>query len=312
MIEGYPKPKSLLTERDLSVLSDYNRVLASVDQLVAEYGTANQVFSELGKSGLNLMIRNSSESAYSELVSLRPKLDSPGMAVLHNTGVNELCDESAQLVSISIASIFGYATKTDRKLEQIAWPIKYDPDSTVVRTFSQSLGEAAFHTDTQYFEHPEEYFGLFCIEADELGKGTNELITAGEIAKRYKLTYGKDGFGVLRQKYPFKVPSVFTKTGSDSDIEVVWAPIFSGESAIRYRKDTINGALEVTGVQISDAQHEALGRIEKIIDEVEPSSYHLQPGDAILVNNLKLLHARTAFDNPDRFLYRVRMTENEV
>lgn len=312
MIESYPKSKSPLVERDLSLLHDYNRVCDSVGQLVAEYGTANNAFSNLGRTGLELTIRNSSEPTHSELTSLKPALENPGVGVLHNTGVDQLDDESAQLISISIASIFGRPTKTDRKLEQIAWPIKYDPDTKVVRTFSQSLGEAAFHTDTQYFEHPEEYFGLFCIKADEIGKGTNELIAASEIAERYKTAYGESEFDVLKEKYPFKVPSVFTKTGKDSDVEVVWAPIFNGESAIRYRKDTINGALKAAGVQISDAQHEALGRIESIIDEIEPSRYHLQPGDAILVNNLKLLHARTAFDNPERFLYRVRMTEDEI
>jgi len=106
------------------------------------------------------------------------------------------------------------------------------------------------------------------------------------------------------------VPSVFTRSGQDDDIEIVWAPILDLQAqTIRYRKDTIESALKCDEVEIDAAQQTALQQLEDVLATLSPVSYHLAPGDALLVNNLKLLHARTSFDNPERFLYRVRMKE---
>lgn len=310
-MKSYNELESYIKETDVSLLSDYNRIILNVDQLISEYETANQVYYQLGSTVLRQILQESSPATTEELLSIKNTLSDTGVAVLNNTRANELKDESSQLLSITLSNMFGIPTKTDRKLEQIAWPIKFDPDAGVVRTFSQTLGEAAFHTDTQYFEKPEKYFGLFCIVADTQGKGTNELISGKAIETAYKETYGDEDFDVLKQEYPFKVPSVFTKSARDDDIEITWAPIFE-DSNIRYRKDTIDGALASDQIEISATQHEALERLEKIINEIKPYSYHLNPGDAIIVNNHKLLHARTAFTNPERLLYRVRMDDNEI
>src|SRR5690606_18933613 len=112
--------------------------------------------------------------------------------------------------------------------------------------------------------------------------------------------------------YPFKVPSIFTKNARDEDLEVTWAPIYDTETRkIRYRLDTITDALRLTGSRIDPEQQEALERVEGLIDETEPTRRHLTPGDAVLIDNHRVLHARTAFDNLDRLLYRVRMDADE-
>lgn len=304
---------SEVLERDLSAFNDYTRVVDSVGKCVGQFKDANKAFSYLGRSGLRELIENASVDTARNLKELQPALrDRSSIIIFHNTGVDQCADEAAQLLSISLAALYGEPTKTDRKLEQIAWPIRYDPVTTVTKTFSQSLGEAAFHTDTQYFASPEEYFGLFCINADTPDKGTSEFISAAAIAEAYKAEYGEMGFSVLSRPFPFKVPSVFTETGSDKDVEIIWAPIFTKDTNIRYRKDTIKAAIDAANIDLDDAGIEALERVEDVIRGIEPIRYHLQPGDAVLVNNLKLLHARSAFDDPDRFLYRVRMRDDNA
>ncbi len=296
---------------DLSSTSDYDKALVPLDKLVKKHGTANSVFARLGRLPIREIFKSGAPEAFTQIISLRENLDSEGVAVLHETQVERVDDELAQMISIAIASTFGEPTKTDQLDDRIAWPIKYDSTITVTPTFSQALGEAAYHTDTQYFENPEKYFGLFCITSDNEGKGTNLLVNGVEAVEAFTERYGEEAAAVLNTKYPFRVPSAFTKGGRDTDVEVVWAPIFSKETqSIRYRKDTILRALgAAAGVAITDQQYEVLTQFDDFLKDTKAVGYHLEPSDGILVNNHRMLHARTFFDNPDRFLYRVRMAD---
>lgn len=312
MKEIYPSTQKIF-EQDLSSLYDYSRIAEALEVMIDGYGTANQTYVEKGRGGLTDICMAESPETLEVLSDSKEVLSrGAGFLVLHNTSVDKLDDETAQLLSITLSSMYGRPTKTDRRLDQIAWPIKYDPDTKVKRTFSQSLGEAAFHTDTQYFETPEDYFSLFCIKPDVYGKGTNELLHVDDIVSRILKQHGSGAVEMLARPFPFRVPSVFTETGEDSDVEIVWAPILdTANSTIRYRRDTIDSALDSPGVSIDEEQLGVVGILDSVINEIEPIRYHLESGDAIIVNNLKMLHARTAFENPERFLYRVRMTEDE-
>ena len=303
--------ETMLTGFDLTSASDYQALERPLRDLLARHETANRVFGHLGHSALRQLTADEAPDAFRAIGSLVTNLDEEGAVVLHATGVDEMEDEMAQLTSISIGSIFGHPTKTDKRKAQIAWPVMFDPDTTVARTFSQTLGEAAFHTDTQYFEHPEKYFGLFCIHADVPGKGTNLLLDGVAALDRFRLEHDEAVAAELQRPYPFRVPSVFTEGGTDRDIEVTWAPIFEAvRGTVRYRKDTIERALTVAGVKISDGQAGALELFDSHVETMPAASYHLQPGDALLVNNHRMLHARTAFDDELRKLYRVRMSND--
>jgi alpha-ketoglutarate-dependent taurine dioxygenase len=296
---------------DLSSIPDYNRLPRALSDASQEFGGANQAYEELGRQGLTEILVQASPHGYDVLRQTIGELkEGLGALILLGSGVEKLEDQTAQLLSITLASVYGEPTRTDRKLSQIAWPVRYDPDATVVRTFSQALGEAAYHTDTQYFEKPEDYFALFCIESDTPGKGTNRLIHVDNIISALDDGRHDHTLDALSRPYPFRVPSVFTRSGEDSDVEVVWAPIINrGDRTIRYRKATIASALKIPDIELADGQHQALQELEATLVSLEPIEHHLQPGEAVLVNNKKLLHSRTAFDDPHRFLYRVRMNE---
>jgi alpha-ketoglutarate-dependent taurine dioxygenase len=293
---------------DLSSTIDYSKLAQAFESEPFNDRSANEIFAQLGHVGFRELAATDAPEAYAALTGVHAALDTLGAVVLKETGVNKQTDRVAQLSSIAIASAFGTPTRTDQKNQQIAWPIRYDPDTSLTPTFSQTLGEAAFHTDTQYFASPEEYFGLFCIVSDEPGKGTNKLIDGSQAVNRFEQTYGPEMRQQLERDFPFKVPSVFTKHARDDEVEVTWAPIFdSGTGEIRYRKDTIEAALKAGDIILDDAQLDALAKFDGILQETDAISYHLTPGDAVLVNNRRMLHARTSFDNPERFLYRVRM-----
>ena len=300
-----------ISHLNLSAFSSYGLFRESLEATLEVYGTANKAIEQLGAVAISEILLNSSPDAYNNIKALSPSLNNNGVAVLHDTGIESYHDEIAQLSSICISSIFGTPTKTDKRNSQVAWPIRYDPGTTVTRTFSQSLGEAAFHTDTQYYPTPEKYFGLFCIIADLPGKGTNNLLSGESAVESFKRIHGSQALQELLLPFPFRVPSVFTETVSDSDIEITWAPIYDPSTKqIRYRKDTILKALEDDETEISIKQEKALLGFDSLLGQLNPISYHLEPGDAILVNNHSMLHARTNFDNPNRFLYRVRMDDD--
>lgn len=244
------------------------------------------------------------------LMEVRQELDHGlGFAVVQNTGVDKVRPELAQLMSITMSRIYGRPTRTDRQKSQIAWPIHFNPEAKGVKTFSQTMNEATYHTDTQYFATPEEYFALFCVVSDEQGKGTNTLIDGLDIAKQIDEDLPHVS-RVLKRDYPFRVPTVFTSSGNNNDIELIQAPIFTDDGKVRYRRDTLMEAAALPEVGLSEEQMQAIDVLEEYLKQAQTYEHHLQPGEAIFINNHRLLHARTPYDNPDRLLYRVRMRDD--
>jgi alpha-ketoglutarate-dependent taurine dioxygenase len=211
---------------------------------------------------------------------------------------------AAELAVTAIGCWFGTPTRTAPSSPAVAWPITPDHRTTRV-TFSQTSSEAALHTDTQYFPVPEQLFLLACMHADRPGRGTNQLVD-GRRALRTLHAQNPDAAAALKQPFPFRVPTIFTCDQLDTTVEVTWAPI-DGDPVFRYRHDTITDALGLPGVHVSGPQMHALHALQQQLAGEPATEQHLADGDVLLVDNHRMLHARTAFTDPDRFLYRVRM-----
>jgi len=238
-------------------------------------------------------------------------LTEPKFVVVTGLDFNSLLDETRDLFILSVTSSIGYATPTDQVNKKVLWPVKAVKNPTHTNsTFSQRLGEAAYHTDTQYFEFPEEAFSLWCIEPDKNKQGVNGLISAdyiiGQINKR---TDSSEILKTLTQtKFPFRVPSVFTGTASDDKVEYFLGNVLSQKPKIRYRKETIEKGVLASGIQLTKEQKHAIEVIEEIINKPsEELKLLLRKGEVIFVNNHELLHNRSDFQDPNRHLIRVRM-----
>lgn len=274
--------------------------------------TANMAYTSLGRIGLANLVSEAAPNVFDLVTKTKERLDNEeGVVVLQDTGINIVGDELAQLTSIAIGAVYGTPTLTDRRDSQVAWPVKFDANASGHITFSQTLGEAQYHTDTQYFAKPEEYFGLFCVRSDTLGQGTNSFLGAAAVKDALISEHGADALQALAAPYPFQVPTVFTRTGLSSEVEITWAPILTSDGLIRYRRDTIEAALNQPHISIGTEQLNAMSALESAMESLTPIQYHLNPGDAAMVHNRRILHARTSFTNPERLLYRVRMRANE-
>lgn len=92
-------------------------------------------------------------------------------------------------------------------------------------TFSEHDGEAEYHTDSQFYPDPEKYFSLWTIQHARDGGGVSGLIDGRKLIQ-FLENKSPEALSTLRNElFPFRVPSVFTKDGHDSCVEVLQAPI---------------------------------------------------------------------------------------
>ena len=225
----------------------------------------------------------------------------------------ELEQASRDFLILSISSFIGLPTMTDKVNKIVLWPVKPEEKSTVSNTtFSQRTGEAAYHTDTQYFENPERYMSLWCINPDKDGGGVSGLVDGRKVIEEIQRKYGEDTIKTLSDPvYPFRVPSVFTAKGGDENTEVYYGAIINlnelNKPLIRYRKETLDKGMRASGFILNTAQERALSLLEEVLNDKKLEfAYLLREGDVMFANNHELLHNRSHFEDMERFLIRVR------
>jgi alpha-ketoglutarate-dependent taurine dioxygenase len=211
------------------------------------------------------------------------------------------------LLAYAVSICMGNPTATDR--QRVIWDVKSRPThSTYFSTFSETDQEAAYHTDAQYYPAPESFFLLYCMEAARCGGGMSSVCDAralrGEIDAKHRWVAD-----VLSQRsLPFRVPTAFLTVDNPEAIQATLAPVFANSPLIRYRRDTLaEGLLHFPEYGDADT-HRALDAFERILRETKHSADFFMPRDGLVVmNNHSGLHARTAFQDPDRHLLRIRL-----
>lgn len=275
--------------------------------------TSNDSAEVLGKYGQEHLKRIATKAApeiAQIILDSNIELDAgEGYLLLENTGIDKVSTLAAELGAISLGCLLGSPTPASRLNPRVAWHVQpeYSNDEDVSKTFSQTSEEASMHTDTQYSPSPEKYFGLFCLRADVLGQGTSRIIKGSTLLRTLYDKHGQDILDTLGQPFPFLVPPVFANN-LEGKVEVTWAPIADVDK-IRYRRDTLQRALQLPGVSITSQQAEALICLENTLKDLPKTEIHLKAGDALFVNNHRVLHGRTAFTDPKRSMLRVRMDQ---
>ncbi len=189
----------------------------------------------------------------------------------------------------------------------IVWHIKPRKSESKVFTFSEHNDEAPFHTDSQYRQEPENYQALYAIKKADCGGGLSSIITLKSILKVLDAhPNGKELRRIFTEiDLPFAVPTVFKKE-KDNDKEVIYGKVL-GDNKIRYRYDTLIKGLEFVPGILTDEQVEMITYFEKLVNEDhESESYMLQNGDILVLNNRRVMHKRSAFEDWERHLLRIR------
>jgi alpha-ketoglutarate-dependent taurine dioxygenase len=210
-------------------------------------------------------------------------------------------------LAYAIALCVNNPTATDKR--QVIWDVRAQKrDSTYFSTFSETDGEAAFHTDTQYYPEPEPHFVLYCMEPAKCGGGYSSILDARALRRDIEQDAPWLAKVLSTKNLPFRVPSAFITGDNPNMVEATLAPVFSQTPMIRYRRDTLAAGLHYFP-QYGDADvHRALDAFEEHLAKCPHQAEFFMPKDSlVLIDNHRALHARTGFQDHERHLLRIRM-----
>ncbi len=218
-------------------------------------------------------------------------------------------DRDKLLLAFSL--VLGYPTPTDPHQGQLLWDVKHRAlPKGHFATFSEHSDRAELHTDTQYYDSPEDYFLLYAVHSASCGGGKSLFCDGREIQScLLESSQGQEAFDVLSNfPFPFRIPTTFTQGGQVQSIETTQAPIFGEEPLIRFRHDTLEKGFQARpDLDVPEAR-EALRVLHHVLEnKVNVLSYYLQDDDLVICDNHTALHGRTIYLDQQRHFIRVRM-----
>lgn len=214
-------------------------------------------------------------------------------------------------VLYAISLFMGRPTSTGKVDRRVAWDVKVRESGA--STFSEHADEADLHTDTQYYPEPERYTMLYCVTPAKCGGGISSVRDVSSIKSQLQQT--SDGMSALRLlseiELPFKVPAVFTQTGSFDADEVTFAKVFGTRPTIRYRSDTLKKGLALYPELDTMQLREALNTLSGVLQAQQHISQYYQEADGCsFMNNHEALHGRQKFTDIDRYVVRIRIADD--
>lgn len=240
------------------------------------------------------------------------KMNSEGYCLIPNFIPNRVSILESSNAFIQFINKIGKPISHDSN-NSIIWDIS--PNKTFndgIVTYSEHSHEADLHTDSQYSQYPEEYFGLLTLKKANCGGGESFLLSLNDILKELRaLPNGLQIENVLKSsQYPFIVPNVFKQTQDEKEYN--FGPIL-GLNEIRFRVDTLEKALTEKPDACTEEQIQAYYQLKDIIiNSPSIERFFLNDGDLLLVNNKTMLHGRSQFSDPNRHLLRIRFNSRKT
>ncbi len=222
-------------------------------------------------------------------------------------------DRRARLL-YALAALIGRPSPTDAREGRILWDVTPRPTAgDYDATFSEHDGEAAFHTDTQYYPVPERWIALYVMTPAGCGGGLSVLCDGEAVRGALDRPETRWALHLLEsQPLPFRVPSLFTTDRRPGAVQATIAPIFSTCPGIRYRRDTLLDGWSHFPEYRSRELEDAVRVLEAELVGSDHAVRFAMPRDSLLVaDNHRALHARTGFTDRRRHLLRVRMQGDE-
>jgi alpha-ketoglutarate-dependent taurine dioxygenase len=238
---------------------------------------------------------------------LRDALKGSCAVLVPKVGLDAFPPSQRAVLAYGLSVAVGNPTATDKK--QVIWDVlARKRDSAYFSTFSETDGEAAYHTDTQYYPEPEPCFMLYVMEAARCGGGFSSVLDARALRADIEKNQAWVAEVLANRALPFRVPSAFVTGGDPDMVEATLAPIFAREPFIRYRRDTLAEGLLYFPEHADAAAHQALDAFEAELKRCPYQAEFFMPTDSLIfMDNHRGLHARTSFQDHQRHLLRIRM-----
>jgi alpha-ketoglutarate-dependent taurine dioxygenase len=231
-----------------------------------------------------------------ELAPVRDALDhGRGFAIVD--GVADPEDEAP----VAVAAYWLLGSALGRPVAQnVAGTLLYDVrdeggDLSKGARFSVTSAESGFHTDNSFGEDVVDTVGLLCLRTAKSG-GVSQLVS-GHAVVAALVRENPDALDVLRR--PFHVDRRGGVRPGESPTAL--RPVVEGAGptlTVRYLRHWIEAGHAKAGQPLSPEQVRALDALDEVLRRpglrVE---FPLIPGQAFLLNNRRLLHNRTAFED---------------
>ena len=241
------------------------------------------------------------------LTSIKATLASTGYVILRDfCDANDLNKKKAHF--LTFCESLGEPITHNHNSGSIIWDIKSNTSQREYKTFSDHNDEALLHTDSAFSAEPEDVFALFVSRSARCGGGISTLMHYDKVLKLiHSHPDGADIERILRSSvFPFAVPDVFKKN-VDNTFEYNIGPILY-DHFIRYRSDSIRKCVEYKPSLLNHEQLRAIDLLDSFIhDPIHAEQIFLNDNDLIVIDNKRVLHGRTAFDDSERHVLRIRL-----
>lgn len=228
--------------------------------------------------------------------------------VVRGMDAHQLDDRDAYLFAVGMSALVG-TPSCGSQGNVVAWPVTpiAEQDGEAARqNVSVTMDEAVLHTDSSFMDTPEAMFCLWCIRPAACGGGRSVLIDARQVVA--ELAHTAEGRDAIARLEATRVPFF---GGQD---RLHWANVLGdSEVFVRYRPDLIEQGLAHANQAIDGGVRGALATFAASLGQPHlQARIALAAGDVLFVNNHELIHGRDAFEDPQRFLLRVRMNRGSV
>ena len=169
-------------------------------------------------------------------------------------------------------------------------------------TYSEHNLEAELHTDSNYKEKPERYMALLMVHKAACGGGISSFVAIEDLIKEFEKTAeGRAHLPTLRTKtFPVEPPTKY-KTEPKGDYRVI-----DDFGNIRFRRDTIEAALNNLKNREPDKEAAVKAFSDFMSKSLDRFSVTLDSEDILILDNYRVLHARTKFRDNNRLMLRIR------
>jgi len=200
--------------------------------------------------------------------------------------VNGLTFDEGNRMFVAINRAFGelVARPYEKPRAQL---VHYIQPATDIMSARGGHESERLHTDTADWEPPVELISMVCVRADHKGGGRSRLLDVDNIRDEVTDRLGVGALELLENELvPWQL-APYLGGG------VSWQPVLTSTS-VRWRRYTINLALESEDVKLAGEMLNTLDAFEKLIASTDRTiDFLMREGEFLVSDNQRTIHART-------------------
>jgi hypothetical protein len=228
-------------------------------------------------------VRGASPEGFDWLVSMIKErvAQSPYCALINGLGFDE-----GNRVFVALNRAFGelVARPYEKPRAQLVHYIQPATDMVSSRGGHES---ERLHTDTADWEEPVELISMVCVRADHKGGGRSRVLDVDTVRDEVNNRLGSEALEALEHN------SVPWQLAPYLGGGVSWQTVLT-RTSVRWRRYTINLALESEDVKLTDEMLTTLDAFEKVIATTDRTiDFLMREGEFLISDNARTIHART-------------------